>query len=172
MNTKEIQNRNSYLSFSLYKETFAMNVVNVLEVLEKQSITQVPDTPEYIVGVVNFRGEILPVLETRLKFKMPHREEENYVIIVLELNTNGKKQLIGAIVDSVVDVIEISDNHIKEVPEMGSNYNSEYLKGMLKSEKGFTMILNIHKVFSQHESEIISNTIKTTNNISNSDREE
>ncbi len=162
MNTKEIQAKKSYLSFLLYKEIFAIDVINVLEVLEKQTITFVPDTPEYIVGVVNFRGEILPVIESRLKFNMPVRQEAKYVIVVLDLILNGKKQLIGAIVDSVVDVIEISDNEIQDVPEMGSNYQAEYIKGMLKTKNSFTMILNIHKVFSKHESESISNTIKKT----------
>jgi purine-binding chemotaxis protein CheW len=172
MNTKEIQAKSSYLSFLLYKEIFAINVENVLEVLEKQSITYVPDTPDYIVGVVNFRGEILPVLESRLKFNMPARQEDKYVIVVLDLVLNGKKQLIGAIVDSVVDVIEIGDNELQEIPEMGSGYRVDYIKGMLKSDKGFIMILNIHEVFSNHETDILSATVKKSEDISKNKMEE
>lgn len=159
MNMNKIKTRNSYLSFMLCKEIFAVDVKNVLEVLEKQIITEIPDTPGYITGVVNFRGEILPVIETRVKFKMPCRETEKYVIIVFELELNGKKQLLGAMVDSVVDVIEIDDSTLKEVPEMGTDYNTDYVKGMLKTNNGFVMVLNIHKVFSKSESENITDVV-------------
>ena len=158
MNTTEgISVKSSYLSFLLDKGIFAINVSKVLEVLEKQPITFVPDTPKHIVGVLNFRGEILPVIEMRLKFNMPSGNLEKFVIIVLELMINGKPQIFGAIVDSVVDVIEIYNNTIKSVPEMGSNFNPEYISGMIKSDKGFIMFLNIDKVFSHDEIKLIIN---------------
>ena len=156
MSINGIQVKNSYLSFLLHKEIFAVDVKNVIEVLEKQSITEVPDTPEYIVGVLNFRGEILPVFEIRTKFNMPEREKDTYVIIVLELFINEKRQLLGAIVDSVVDVLEISDAEIKEVPELGENNKNESIIGMYKSNDGFIMLLDIQSVFSKHVSEITS----------------
>ena len=158
MNTSnEILIKKSYLSFLLDKGIFAINVSNVLEVLEKQPVTMVPDAPKYIIGVLNFRGEILPVIDMRLKFNMASSSLDKFVIIVLELEINGKSQLFGAIVDSVADVMEINNNEIKSVPEMGSSYNPEYITGMIKSEKGFIMILNIDKVFSKNEIKLVLN---------------
>lgn len=137
-----------YLSFHLGKEVFAVSVNKVLEVLEKQHITEVPKMPDYIKGVINFRGDILPVLETRTKFNMPDRADDSkYVIIVLDLEYNDRSIALGAIADSVRDVLEINPSDIKPVPELGSEYNTEFLKGMIKTDKGFLMILEIDKVF-------------------------
>ena len=151
METKKVITKNSYLSFQISKEIFAVSVNKVLEVQEMQNITEVPDTPAYIVGIINFRGEILPVVETRIKFNMPPKDREKYVIIVIETLINGKKTLLGAIADAVVDVMEVADTEILEAPALGSNYNPDYLKGMIKAENGFIMVLDIDKVLSLNE---------------------
>jgi len=145
-------NKNSYLSFRLGEEVFAIEVKGVLEVLEKQKITKVPKTPAHIKGVTNFRGEILPVIDSRIKFNMPiAAEESDFVIIVLDIQYKGKQMLLGATADSVSDVLEIAPEQIKPVPEMGSKYNTEYLEGMYKIADHFIMILNSEKVFSIDE---------------------
>jgi purine-binding chemotaxis protein CheW len=151
--------KKSYLSFRLGDEIFAISVHKVLEVLEYQKITKVPKTPDYIKGVINFRGEILPVISTRVKFNMPYIEETiKTVIIVLELETRGKIIVLGAVADSVKDVIEISGDQIKPVPELGSRYDTEFIQGMIKSEQGFIMLLNIDKVFSTDDISILKKT--------------
>jgi purine-binding chemotaxis protein CheW len=157
MSTKK--RKNTFLSFRIGKETFAVSVHKALEVLEKQYITQVPNVPSYIEGVINFRGKIIPVIDARLKFKLPKREAgEKYVVIVFDLLIEGKKMVIGAMADSVHDVIAFDDSNILEVPELGFNYNAEFILGMLKNENSFTMILDIDKVFSSEEVNIISST--------------
>ena len=144
--------KDSYLSFKLNKEFFAVEVKKVLEVLDKQYITRVPKSPEYIKGVISFRGEILPVIETRRKFNMPLIDKDaDYVIIILDLIINDKSLQLGAIADGVNDVLEITDDQIKSVPEMGSNYNTEFITGMIKLDNNFIMILNVDKVFSVDE---------------------
>jgi len=159
MKTDSQDRKSYYLSFKLDKEIFAVSVYKVLEVLQMQKVTQVPKAPEYIRGVINFRGEILPVVETRTKFNMPDREdEEKYVIIVLDLQINGQKLILGAMADGVKDVLEIKEEDIKEVPEMGSNYNTEFLKGMLKVDDGFIMILDIDRVFSVEDVALFNET--------------
>jgi len=150
----------SYLSFNLGDEIFAVNVRKVLEVLEMQYITKVPRTPDFIRGVINFRGEILPVFDSRMKFNLQNSQDTGRtVIIVLELKVNDKMWLIGAIADGVRDVLEISKDQIRPVPELGSKYNTDFLLGMIRSDTGFLMVLDIDKVFSVDELTLISNTV-------------
>lgn len=142
----------SYLSFILEEEVFAVNVQKVLEVLEYQKITKVPRTPDYMLGVINFRGEILPVIDSRQKFAMEKAQvDARTVIIVLDLTLNGNSITIGALADSVKDVLEIRDDDIKPVPELGNKYDTQFLKGMIKSEDGFIMILDAERIFSTEE---------------------
>jgi purine-binding chemotaxis protein CheW len=148
--------KNVFLSFKIGKETFAVSVHKALEVLEKQNITRVPNVPTYVEGVINFRGKIVPVIDTRLKFKLAKKaEDEKYVIIVFDLLLENKNMVIGAIADSVNDVIALDDSNILEVPELGFNYNADFIVGMLKNADSFTMILDIDKVFTMAEIEII-----------------
>lgn len=146
------KHKNVFLSFRLGKETFAVSVIKVLEVLQQQHITEIPDVPSYIKGVINFRGDILPIFDARLKFnlKVDENEEKN-VIIVLDLTSEDQKMRIGAIADGVKDVLAFDETEIKPVPEMGLKYNAEYISGMIKSGEGFIMILNVDKVFTADE---------------------
>jgi purine-binding chemotaxis protein CheW len=150
------KHKNVFLSFRLGKETFAVSVIKVLEVLQQQHITEVPDVPNFIKGVINFRGDILPIFDARLKFnlKVNDKEEKN-VIIVLDLSFENQKMRIGAIADGVKDVIAFDDSEIKPVPDMGLKYNAEFLSGMIKSGESFIMILNVDKVFSADEVKIL-----------------
>lgn len=156
---KNKKRKNTFLSFGIGKETFAVPVGKVLEVLEKQYITDVPNTPEYINGVINFRGNIIPVFETRKKFGLENRgNNQKYVIIVFDLFVKSKKMVIGAITDEVNDVLTFEENAVLPVPEMGLNYNADFLSGMIKNDESFTMILDIDKVFSEEEVRIINET--------------
>jgi purine-binding chemotaxis protein CheW len=153
-NTKR---KNTFLSFGIGKETFAVSVQKVLEVLQRQYITEVPNVPDYVEGVINFRGRIIPVINTRLKFNLPRRsEDEKYVVIVFDIQVEQKKMLIGAIADNVKDVISFDESNIMEVPEMGYNYDADFLISMLKNENSFTMILDIDKVFTREEVNILT----------------
>jgi purine-binding chemotaxis protein CheW len=155
--------KNTFLSFGIHKETFAVSVKKVPEVLQKQYITKIPNTPAFIKGVINFRGNIIPAVEMRTKFGLPPRsQDEQYVIIVFDLNIDNKKIMVGAIADKVNDVIAFEDADIKPVPDLGLEYNAEFIKGMVKSGESFTMILDIDKIFSKEEVNIISKA-KITN---------
>jgi purine-binding chemotaxis protein CheW len=148
-----------FLSFKLGKELFAVSVKKVLEVLQKQQLTEVPETPDFILGVINFRGEIVPVADTRKKFKLPAQEDnEKFVVIILELQFNQETILIGTTADAVKDVIEIAEEEIKVVPNMGSQINPEFISGMVQRNDKFIMILDVDKIFSSHEINQLSNT--------------
>jgi purine-binding chemotaxis protein CheW len=151
---------NTYLSFIVCDELFAVNVTKVLEVLQKQHITKVPNVPVFIKGIINFRGEVVPVFESRVKFNLPERaEESSYVVIVLDLAGTGEILRIGAVVDKVKDVINIDDNDIKPVPKMSNDFNSEFLQGIYKLNNDFVLLLDVDKVFSTAEIEKLHATV-------------
>jgi purine-binding chemotaxis protein CheW len=142
----------SYLSFKLGEEMFATDVEKVKEILQLIKITKVPQSPSYMLGVVNLRGIVLPVIDTREKFRLPINEvTENTCIIVLNIEMDKEILLIGALVDAVLEVFELSDDLIKPAPSIGNKYKSEFIKGMVKKEEDFIMLLNMDKVFSSDE---------------------
>jgi len=143
----------TYLIFMLQQEYFAVPVTKVLEVLQKQNITHVPKTPEHILGIINFRGDILPVIDTRRKFNLPNtNSSEKYVVIVFEIqNPDNTKTIIAATVDMVKDVIVINQQNIKPVPELGLSYDSRFIQGAVRTDKGFILLLDIEKILSNKD---------------------
>lgn len=138
---------NSFLTFLLEGETFAITVKKVLEVIEtgeEHTITHLPKAPPAICGVVNFRGNVIPVIDTRIKFDLtPYKENDRFVIIVLNLIINGNEHTVGAMADKVVDVVEISEEMVKPIPEVGKGYNSDYIDGVVHRDNTFVMLLNL-----------------------------
>lgn len=142
----------SYLSFHLQEEHFAFSVEKVLEILEVPLITRVPQSPPYLRGVINLRGKVLPVIDTRLKFGMPAIAETIHTaILVLQVEVDGEELVLGAIVDSVSQVLEISNDRILPSPGIGRKYRPELISGMGKINEEFIMILNADQVFSLEE---------------------
>jgi purine-binding chemotaxis protein CheW len=142
----------TYLSFIVCDELFAVNVGKVLEVLQKERITHVPNAPDYIKGIINFRGEVVPVFESRTKFNLPDRTDDSaFVIVVLDLSKGEEAFRIGAIVDRVKDVINIDDSEIKPVPLMSTEFNTDFLLGIFKLRDDFIMMLDVEKVFTGDE---------------------
>jgi purine-binding chemotaxis protein CheW len=152
MQTKISTEVNSYLSFRIGSEIFAADVKNVLNILEMTKITSVPKAPAYMKGVINLRGTVLPVIDSRLKFNLEESDfTSNTCIIVLELHTGGEPIIIGTIVDAVKEVLEIEDSNILAPPSIGTSYRTNFLKGMYKSDEGFIMLLDAEKVFASEE---------------------
>jgi purine-binding chemotaxis protein CheW len=139
----------------LGKELFAVNVKNVLEVLEQQQITSVPKAPGHILGIINFRGEILPVVNTRLKFSLTETGDllKNFVIVYI-IGEGEKHFTVAATADGVKDVIEISPDEIKPVPEMGISYDSRFIVGAIRRDENFILLIHPEKVFSINDIEI------------------
>ncbi len=142
----------SYLSFRLGEDLFAASVEKVLEILEVPRITKVPRSPLYMRGVVNLRGSVLPVIDTRVKFDMPQiGDTVNTCIMVLSVQMENETLTLGALVDAVQEVLEIGQEQIKPAPSLGSRYKSEFIEGMVKINDQFLMILELDKVFSSEE---------------------
>lgn len=159
---------NTFLSFIVCNELYAVNVTKVLEVLEKQHITRVPNAPGYISGIINFRGDVVPVFESRLKFNLPKREnDESYVIIVLDLSHDNEVFRLGAIADRVRDVIVIEDSEIKPVPPMSKEFNTDFLEGIFKLKDNFIMMLDVEKVFTTDEINNLKQTVTKEDQVIN-----
>jgi len=140
---------NSYLSFKLGDEVYAANVSKVLNILEMTKITKVPKAPEYMKGVINLRGSVLPVVDTRIKFGMtPTEYTTNTCILVLEIEIDNDSLHVGGLVDSVQEVLEIEKNQILPPPNIGNKFKSQFITGMYKmGDDQFIMILDMDKIF-------------------------
>jgi purine-binding chemotaxis protein CheW len=143
---------NHYVTFKLGDEGFAVNVSRVREILDLSEITRVPTAPDYMRGVVNVRGSAVPVVDLRLKFGLPAtRDTFNTRIVVLELELDGETTVVGALADSVHDVIELDPSQIEEPPRIAMRWRSELIEGMGRQGDRFIIMLDINKVFTLDE---------------------
>ncbi len=141
-----------YLTFKLDAEFFALEIAKVREVLDITAITRVPRMPEFMLGVINLRGSVAPVVDLRLRFGMPAVEKTvNSCIIITEVIADGEAQILGLLVDSVQEVIDLGPADLEPAPKMGTRLNTEFIKGMGKQKDKFIIILNIDKLFSVSE---------------------
>jgi purine-binding chemotaxis protein CheW len=139
----------SYLSFKLGEESFAVHVNEVLNILEMTKITTIPNAPNYLKGVINLRGMVLPVVDARIKFNMEEQEHTtNTCIIVMDLNSEEGIIHVGFIVDQVLEVLELDENQVEPPPTLGTNYKTEFITGMAQVNESFVMLLNMSKIFS------------------------
>ncbi|MDD3847443.1 MAG: chemotaxis protein CheW [Syntrophorhabdaceae bacterium] len=152
MSVSSISGTRQYLTFQLNDEVFAIDVANVREILEFNSVTKVPRSPEYMRGVINLRGSVVPVFDMRLKFGMSSTERTiNTCIVVVEVSYDGEDIIIGALVDSVQEVFELEAGQIEPAPRIGTHLRTEFISGMGKRDERFIIILDINKVFSAEE---------------------
>ncbi len=162
MSTSVTSKLNSYLSFRLDEETFATNVGSVLSILEMTRITKVPRSPAYLKGVINLRGEVLPVIDLRIKFGMPASEiNSNTCILVMEIFLDNQNVKVGVIVDSVSEVHEIEQKEVLPPPSLASKFKSEFMEGIYKDGDAFIMLLNMENIFTYDELQVISSTVQT-----------
>ncbi len=132
-----------YLTFYLGDEEYGLEILKVREIIGIMDITTVPRTPDFVKGVINLRGKVIPVLDLRLKFSMPEAErtEETCVIVVQVDDVE-----VGIIVDKVSEVLDIAGDAIDEAPQFGTDINTDFILGMGKSEGHVTILLDISKV--------------------------
>jgi purine-binding chemotaxis protein CheW len=152
MSVKEITETRQYLTFKLGNEIFATDVAKVREVLDLTDITRIPRTPEFMAGVINLRGSVVPVVDLRLCFGMSKTEStRNTCIVVVEVLLENESTIIGALADSVEEVIDLEPDQIQPAPRIGTQIRTDFIKGMGKRDTQFIMILDIDRVFSADE---------------------
>jgi len=146
------ESTNQYLTFTLGDEVFALDIASVREVLEYTTITKVPRTPEAIRGVINLRGRAVPVVDVRLKFGMPETQRTvNTCIIIVEVQLGGEETVLGALADSVKEVMDIEPKDIEPAPRMGTSIRADFIQGIGKHGDDFIILLDIDKVFTEDE---------------------
>jgi purine-binding chemotaxis protein CheW len=150
---KAMANREGkYLTFTLAEEEYGIGILKVKEIIGIMAITTVPRTPEYMKGVINLRGKVIPVVDLRLKFGMEAMDyTERTCIIVVEITGDGKKILLGILVDSVSEVLNIKGSDIEDTPNFGSQLDTEYILGMAKTGGRVKILLDIDRVLNDSE---------------------
>ena len=157
MSVEGINQTTQYLSFKLDEEEFALDISKVREVLDFTKITKVPQTPDFMRGVINLRGSVVPVVDLNMKFGMDETKKTvNTRVIIGEIDVDGEDTILGVLADSVHEVIELEPENIEPAPKIGTKLNTEFLRGMGKREEEFIMILDIDKVFSVDELAVFS----------------
>ena len=159
MSTAKITETARYLTFRLGDELFAINVAQVREVLDLTLITKVPTAPAYMRGVVNVRGNAIPVVDLRQRFGLPSTAETvNTRILVLELQIDGEQAVLGGIADSVHEVIELEPSQIAPPPTIAMRWRSEFIQGMGKRGDEFIIVLDINAVFASDAQALVAET--------------
>ena len=138
-----------YLTFKLEDEIFAVDVSQVREVLDVSTITKVPQTPDFMCGVINVRGSVVPVVDMRLKFGMPAvANTMDTRIVVMEVTMDGEAIILGAMADMVKEVIELEPDDIEPPPRLGTRWRTDLIKGIGKRDDLFMLLLDVDRLFS------------------------
>jgi purine-binding chemotaxis protein CheW len=141
-----------YLTFKLGQEEYGLEILKVQEIIQMQSVTRVPRTPDYVRGVINLRGKVIPVVDLRKKFFLETCEDtEKTCIIVVQIAINDDVVVMGIIIDEVKEVLDIKASDIEETPSFGSNINTEFILGMGKVNSSVKILLDIDKILSTTE---------------------
>jgi purine-binding chemotaxis protein CheW len=152
----DIDKKTSYINFRIGTEQFAISVSKVLEIIRFDQITHVPDSSPFVLGVINFRGSIVPVIDTHHRFNIDCKGGQNKMAVIVDLQNKDKNVLMGLLVDQVTDVLEFEYTSIKSIPDLGIKYNPEFLEGFIEQEGRFIMVLNIDRVLNLQELSDIS----------------
>lgn len=141
-----------YLTFTLAEEEYGIGVLKIKEIIGMMPMTPVPRTPKYVKGVINLRGKVIPVIDLRLRFGMPAIDyTDRTCIIVVEVKGEVVNNLIGIVVDSVSEVLNIKNEEIEDAPMFGARLNTDYILGMAKLEGSVKILLDIDKILKSEE---------------------
>jgi purine-binding chemotaxis protein CheW len=141
-----------YLTFALAEEEYGIGILKIREIIGIMPITSVPRTPEFVKGVINLRGKVIPIIDLRLRFGMkPMEYTDRTCIIVVEINAQDVTIQIGAIVDTVSEVLNIKAEDIEDTPAFGMSLDTEYILGMAKVSGGVKILLDIDRVLNSEE---------------------
>ncbi|MCE5336785.1 MAG: chemotaxis protein CheW [Desulfobacteraceae bacterium] len=149
---RAVDREGKYLTFTLDNEEYGIGILKVKEIIGMMRITPVPQTPEYVKGVINLRGKVIPVIDLRLRFGMESADyTERTCIVVVEIKSPGGLLHIGTVVDSVSEVLNIKGQDIEDTPAFGTAVKVDYILGMAKAAGGVKILLDIDRVLSREE---------------------
>ena len=163
MSTAAMTETTQYLTFMLADETYALDIGKVREVLDFTTVTKVPRTPDFMRGVINLRGSVVPVVDLRLKFGMSRTENSvNTCIIITEVTVDDHTTVLGCLADSVQEVLDLEPASIAPAPRIGTRLRTEFITGMGKRDDRFIIILDIDRVFSAAELTMVKQDVTAT----------
>lgn len=146
------QELQQYLTFMLGGETFAIGILSIKEIIEYGQLTEVPRMPDFIRGVINLRGAVVPVIDLGARFgKQPTALSRRTCIVIIEVEFEGEQQVVGVMVDAVNEVLDISSDQVEPAPNFGANIRADFIQGMGKVEGKFVIILDVNHVLSLDE---------------------
>lgn len=145
-----------YLTFRLGDEEYGLGILGVQEIIGMMPVTEVPKTPDFVRGVVNLRGKVIPVVDLRLTFGMERREDtERTCIIVVQIAGADRKTTTGLLVDEVTEVLDVAEEQVEAPPEFGANADTSFIHGMARIADTVVMLLDIDKVLSEREAAFV-----------------
>lgn len=145
-----------YLTFRLDSEEYGLEILKVREIIGLMDITSVPKTPDYVRGIINLRGLVIPVLDLKKKFDMGQIEDtEETCVIVVEVSMDDKKVMMGTIVDAVSEVLDIKDEEIEDAPAFGTNVNTRFILGIGKVKDEVKILLDIDEVLTATDMNVL-----------------
>ena len=147
-----LQELQQYLTFMLGSETFAIGILNIKEIIEYGNLTEVPRMPEFIRGVINLRGSVVPVIDLGARFgKQAGEVTPRTCVVIIEVQYEGEEHVVGVMVDAVNEVLDIPADQIEPAPSFGANIRADFIRGMGKVEGKFVILLNVNHVLSLDE---------------------
>lgn len=148
--------KNRFLTFLLGEESYGIDIKYVVEIIGIQAITEIPEIPEYVKGIINLRGKIIPIMDVRLRFKKESKEfTDRTCVIVVDINNIS----IGLIVDSVAEVIAIPEENMVEPPQMNKAFNNRYIRKIGKVGDEVKLLLDCEKLLSENDFDDINETL-------------
>jgi purine-binding chemotaxis protein CheW len=152
MESQVAVSNSQYLTFKLDQELFAVDIGKVREVLEFTTMTKVPRTPDFMRGVINLRGNVVPVVDMRLKLGLTMTEKTvDTCVVISEVSVDGENTVLGALVDSVQEVLDLDASQVAPPPHLGSRIDASVIRGMGRRDEQFIMILDLDRVFTSEE---------------------
>lgn len=151
MSKINIDDNKHYINYRLGNENFAISVDRVMEIIQYRTLTKVPNSSDFIKGVINFRGEIVPVIDMHRRFSMERPEDAEGMIVVIDSNTGKSSNHMGLLVDEVEDIIEFKYKDLHKTPDMGINYDLSFIDGVVDIEERFIIVLDLEKVLNKFE---------------------
>lgn len=159
----DVASMGKYLTFSLASELYGLEILRVSEIVGMLPVTRVPRLPEYVAGVVNLRGRIIPVVDVRLAFNMADASitDRTCIIVVTVRREGGSETTIGIIVDEVSDVLSLADESIEATPEFGTEVDTSFIKGVGRAEERVVLLLDIDRVLSGAQLNVVEAAART-----------
>jgi purine-binding chemotaxis protein CheW len=142
------EEQQEFLTFVLGKENYALDIMTVKEIRGYEEVTKIANAPSYIKGVLNLRGDIVPIVDLRLKFNVGEATYDEFTIVIMLM---VGERIVGIVVDEVSDVIKVNDSEIKAPPEFGVAFDSAYLHGLASINEQMVILVNIQKLISSDE---------------------